>query len=156
MKLPRPLFYFFLLLLRSAVAPSPPPPMIIPQRSVLLLSEGRSGSAFIGAILNKHERVSYFSEPCASSPTASGPGAGRQCEELVMRLLACNATEADLFGLLRHWPSARHDTALLALAARAGALRYDGRRAPQRPGVSLIHSFIHSFIHSTTRCKVTP
>ena len=100
-------------------------------QAVLLLSDQRSGSTFIGALLNRDPRVSYYYEPCASLLLLNQAEVGhphllarraRGCEDLVLRLLSCNATEGDLFGLLRDGPSVKHDTAFLRVAKRTGAL----------------------------------
>jgi hypothetical protein len=71
----------------------------------LLLTEGRSGSTFVGEILNQDKRVMYFYEPCRSlgEDRSSDVNVKQQCEELVVRLLCCNATESDLLKMLGDW-----------------------------------------------------
>jgi hypothetical protein len=108
-------------------------------QAALLLTEGRSGSTFVGEILNQDQRVLYFYEPCRTLNWGDGSGAGPmvasarlQCEQLVVRLLSCNATESDLRMLLKDWRAVKHDALLLKLAGASGVLKgYD----PQKPNV---------------------
>ncbi len=87
----------------------------------------------------------YLYEPCRSLELDATTGAQKgepklgsartrmQCEELIVRLLCCNATEGDLRLLLRDWRAARRSTGLVQLAVAAGALRlspgYQGNSA---------------------------
>lgn len=127
-------------------------------QAALLLTEGRSGSTFVGEILNQDPRVLYFYEPCRGLDWGTSPLGAQAarakvlCEELTIRLLCCNATEVpsflpgstiemalifgsqgDLRMLLSDWRAVKHDTLLMKTAVEAGALKYKPA-SPNTPG----------------------
>jgi len=79
--------------------------------SVVIMTQGRSGSTFVGELLSKINGAIYLYEPCRSiTMTLDENGDGKfgpvdegDCQAMVSRLMGCSITEDDATALFQDW-----------------------------------------------------
>ena len=82
-----------------------------PTSGVIILTQGRSGSTFVGELLSKIPGALYLYEPCRSltltldeSGEAKFSGVDKkECEAFVARILDCKITNDDATNLFQDW-----------------------------------------------------